>query len=128
MKFWQKVSPYSKLDITVRAFTYWGSAPPTRAYLRTPQFRPSKPEAVRGYVVFETRPFHAKQIIGIFRWAEPNLINGNIRKYVVDCWYNGIDDTKQFLYENFEVDATQFELTARNLIENITYYFQVSKI
>ncbi|XP_044740104.1 proto-oncogene tyrosine-protein kinase ROS [Chrysoperla carnea] len=123
--YWQELPPYSELKVTIRAFTYWGSATPARANLRSPPSTPSKPENVRLFVEFENRPFFKKNKIAIFRWSEPKHTNGVIQGYFIDCWYEDINGEKIKVYENYQVPSVQYEFTTKLLLDNFTYFFQV---
>lgn len=49
------ILPYSSLEITVKAFTYWETTYLTRKILRSPQSWPSQPTNPRAYVEFDKK-------------------------------------------------------------------------
>ena len=51
-----RILPYSVLEVTVKAFTYWGTAVHSRTMLRSPQSVPSQPTNVRVFVEFNREP------------------------------------------------------------------------
>lgn len=48
----ERILPYSVLEVTVKAFTYWGSAHHSRKILRSPQSSPTEPTSPRAYIEF----------------------------------------------------------------------------
>lgn len=51
-----QILPYSVLEVTVKAFTYWGTATHSRTMLKSPQSVPSQPTNVRVFVEFNREP------------------------------------------------------------------------
>ena len=64
----EKILPYTLLEVTIKAFTYWETAHHTRKILRSPQSVPSQPINPRAYVEFHKDPLNDNaNIVIIFR-------------------------------------------------------------
>lgn len=50
-----QILPYSVLEVTVKAFTYWETAHHSRKILRSPQSVPSQPTSPRAFVEFSKK-------------------------------------------------------------------------
>ncbi|XP_031846803.1 receptor protein-tyrosine kinase sevenless isoform X3 [Nomia melanderi] len=117
----EQILPYSVLEVTVKAFTYWESAHHTRRTLRSPQSVPSQPTNPRVFIEFHKEPLsESVDIFAIFRWNEPQFSNGLITGYTVQCW-NLLEE--QIRCESLFVD--ELEHTVHGLLPDTTYYFQV---
>jgi len=63
-----QILPYSVLDVTVKAFTYWQTAHHSRKILRSPQSVPTQPTSPRGFIEFYKKvPSDVTNITAIFR-------------------------------------------------------------
>lgn len=64
----ERIEPYSLLEVTVKAFTYWETAHHSRAILRSPQSLPSEPTNPRLFVENYRKPLNEKmETVVIFR-------------------------------------------------------------
>lgn len=64
----EQILPYSVLEVTVKAFTYWETAHHTRKILRSPQSVPSQPTNSRAFIEFHKEPLSENiDIFAIFR-------------------------------------------------------------
>lgn len=64
----EQFSPYAMLEVTIKAFTYWGMAHLTRKTLRSPQAEPSQPTNPRGFIEFQKKPLNEEiNIFAVFR-------------------------------------------------------------
>ncbi|XP_034935442.1 proto-oncogene tyrosine-protein kinase ROS isoform X2 [Chelonus insularis] len=122
----EQILPYSVLEVTIKAFTYWGAAPHSRKVLRTPQSVPSQPTNVRGFVEFNQDPMNNNQldICITFRWDLPEFQNGVIRGYTLRCWYVE-NHVEVQICDQVTVSHNTREYIANNLKANTSYYFEV---
>lgn len=67
MPFWtyeepDELTPYSPLAVSIRALTYWGASPVTRALLYSPPSVPSQPTNPRVFVSHNRNPIKEDQV------------------------------------------------------------------
>ncbi|XP_050308693.1 proto-oncogene tyrosine-protein kinase ROS isoform X2 [Anthonomus grandis grandis] len=126
IKYWREVTPFTPLNVTVRAFTYWASSPQIRTVIFSPPSTPSAPRNLRTYVTYE----HNNSLKGVnnfsitFRWDPPLFPNGILHGYNVRCW-NMVNQTENVLCNDLKRTAKQTEFVLKNLNESHVYYFQV---
>ncbi|XP_070164576.1 proto-oncogene tyrosine-protein kinase ROS isoform X4 [Polyergus mexicanus] len=120
-----QILPYSVLEVTVKAFTYWETAHNSRKILKSPQSVPTQPMFPRAFVDKEFRhEFITDDRLVIFRWNQPQFTNGVIQGYMVQCSF--IEDRKEIeICNDQSISASTLEYTVRNLRRNMTYYFRV---
>ncbi|XP_011869660.1 PREDICTED: proto-oncogene tyrosine-protein kinase ROS isoform X2 [Vollenhovia emeryi] len=120
-----QILPYSVLEVTVKAFTYWETAHHSRKILRSPQSVPTQPTSPRAFVEFYKKVLiEDVDIFTIFRWNQPEFTNGVIEGYTVQCWF--IENQKEMpICNDYSIPATVLEFTVHNLRPNMTYYFKV---
>ncbi|KAL0113614.1 hypothetical protein PUN28_012637 [Cardiocondyla obscurior] len=120
-----QILPYSVLEVTVKAFTYWETAHHSRKILRSPQSEPTQPTSPRAFVEFYKKALNKDvDIFVIFRWDQPQFTNGIIQGYTVQCWY--IENRREItICDDFGIPATVLEFTVHNLRPNTTYFFKV---
>lgn len=64
----ERIEPYSLLEVTVKAFTYWETAHHSRKVLRSPQSLPSEPTNPRLFVENHREPLNERmETVVIFR-------------------------------------------------------------
>ncbi|GAB0094112.1 Tyrosine-protein kinase receptor [Sergentomyia squamirostris] len=119
------LKPYTTLDITVRAFTFWGSALPSRSHIYSPAAKPTTPTNPRIFITHFDDPLRGGlNVEATFRWNPPQHPNGPILGYRINCWYE--EDLKENrVFDNLEVTTSVEEKVLTNLVQNVTYYFQV---
>ncbi|XP_033362153.1 proto-oncogene tyrosine-protein kinase ROS isoform X1 [Bombus vosnesenskii] len=121
----EQILPYSVLEVTVKAFTYWETAHHTRKILRSPQSVPSQPTNPRAFIEFRKEPLSENvDIFAIFRWDQPEFTNGLITGYTVQCWFKENNVEMQICDQSL-IPSTLLEHTVQDLLPNTTYYFQV---
>ncbi|XP_006622853.1 proto-oncogene tyrosine-protein kinase ROS isoform X3 [Apis dorsata] len=121
----EQILPYSVLEVTVKAFTYWETAHHTRKILRSPQSVPSQPTNSRAFIEFHKEPLSENiDIFAIFRWDQPEFTNGLITGYTVQCWFKEHNVEIQICDQSL-IPSTLLEYTVQDLLPNMTYYFQV---
>ncbi|XP_011687300.1 PREDICTED: proto-oncogene tyrosine-protein kinase ROS isoform X2 [Wasmannia auropunctata] len=123
-----QILPYSILEVTVKAFTYWETAHHSRKILRSPQSVPTEPTSPRAFVEFYKNILLQESqdidIFAIFRWNQPEFTNGVIQGYTVHCW--SIENRKEkSVFHDYSIPATELEFLLPNLRRNTTYYFKV---
>ncbi|KAL2717170.1 proto-oncogene tyrosine-protein kinase ROS isoform X4 [Vespula squamosa] len=123
----ERIEPYSLLEVTVKAFTYWETAHHSRKILRSPQSLPSEPTNPRLFVENHREPLNEKmETVVIFRWNRPKFENGMILGYTIQCWFNEIaNHTDIHVCDESNVPSNILEYKVYNLSPNVTYYFQV---
>ncbi|KYQ48889.1 Proto-oncogene tyrosine-protein kinase ROS [Trachymyrmex zeteki] len=120
-----QILPYSVLEVTVKAFTYWETAHLSRKILRSPQSVPSQPTSPRAFVEFSKKNVYMDMKVWlIFRWDPPEFTNGVIQGYIVECWYF-VNETKVLICNNCSINATNLEYATSNVTSNTTYYCKV---
>ncbi|KAK0161869.1 hypothetical protein PV327_008274 [Microctonus hyperodae] len=121
----EQIPPYSVIEVTIKAFTYWGTALHSRKMLTSPQSVPSQPTNVRAFVEFNRAPINDEIDIFItFRWDLPEFPNGVINGYTLRCWYMENGHEIQIL-DVINVTHETREFTVHQLKINTTYYFEV---
>ncbi|XP_072751260.1 proto-oncogene tyrosine-protein kinase ROS isoform X2 [Anoplolepis gracilipes] len=119
-----QILPYSVLEVTVKAFTYWETAHNSRKILRSPQSVPTQPMSPRAFVDKDFHESDNNDRLVIFRWNQPQFTNGVIQGYMVQCWF--IENQKRtHLCKDQNVPASTLEYTVSNLTRHMTFYFQV---
>ncbi|XP_069689840.1 proto-oncogene tyrosine-protein kinase ROS isoform X2 [Periplaneta americana] len=119
------MAPYSRLQITLKAFTYWGASPQVRTIVYSPQSVPTEPTNPRVFVSYSRNPVRNDQdVLAVFRWDPPTNSNGIVEGYKVKCWYSSSGKYIN-ICDSPNLDAAKLEFTAYNLSRNSTYYFQV---
>nr|XP_012141859.1 PREDICTED: proto-oncogene tyrosine-protein kinase ROS isoform X2 [Megachile rotundata] len=121
----EQILPYSVLEVTVKAFTYWETAHHTRKILRSPQSVPTQPTNPRAFIEFHKEPLSENvDIFAIFRWDQPEFTNGLITGYTVQCWFIENHSEIQICDQSL-IPVSLLEHTVQDLLPNTTYYFQV---
>ncbi|KAI4460354.1 tyrosine-protein kinase receptor [Holotrichia oblita] len=86
IRYWRQLPPFSEMQISVRASTYWASSSPVRVTLHSPSYRPSEPENLRVFVSYLRQASDIVSVETTVRWEPPKHTNGVIEKYVVSIW------------------------------------------
>ncbi|XP_071955020.1 proto-oncogene tyrosine-protein kinase ROS-like [Antedon mediterranea] len=116
----QNLAPYTQLDVTVYAYTYYGVAPSSQATLRSPEAAPSSPQNPRVFVSTINDPMSdTVQYKAEFRWEAPLMSNGVLRGYTI---YYGVTDSLNSTLNITDISVTTY---TASLNENAVYYFQV---
>ncbi|XP_031333150.1 proto-oncogene tyrosine-protein kinase ROS isoform X2 [Photinus pyralis] len=124
IQYWQSLEPYTKLQITIKAYTYWGSSAIVRAKIYSPPSTPSAPENLRTYLSHQYHHNDTKTVDITIRWDAPLLSNGVIQGYKVKCWYTE-NLTNINLCEYIEKKFNEKEHILKNLQMDKIYYVQV---
>ncbi|XP_049298477.1 protein sevenless isoform X2 [Anopheles funestus] len=121
------IAPYTPIDITLHAFTYWRSSSFSSVRRHTPAGKPSVPVAPRAYIQHHYLPGTHELSTGIvFRWSPPTEPNGPVVAYRVDCWSSYDETKRRVLMDGVEVHNGHTELLIPEAVQpNMTYYLQV---
>ena len=121
-----RLPPYSKIKLAIRAFTYWASSKQTIIELYSPMSIPTKPSKPRCFISYERSTYDNSidKIHAEFRWSPPELPNGVILGYTVNAW-SLQSGQKDIEVENVKVLGQLHQIFMTDLKINTTYYFQV---
>lgn len=127
VKYWQPVAPFTKLHVTIRAFTYWGASPQIRATINSPSSTPSVPKNLRGFSTHQhNNRDDGNDVIVSFRWDPPMFPNGVIEGYKVHCWY--FDGQEKINVCQNVVNATLNQVDIKSFGRDVVYFFNVSSL
>lgn len=116
------MTPFTKLRVSIRAFTYWGASPQIQTEVYSPPSTPSAPQNLRAFITYNKSHQYANIT---FRWDFPIHSNGVIQGYRIFCWYQE-NETLVEVCQNIIVRSTQRQYILQNLTSNDIYKFQVS--
>lgn len=119
------ILPFTQIDISIRAFTYWASSKYVKLPIHSPAAAPTEPLNPRLFLNHLHNPMHGGlNIEVIFRWNPPAALNGPLLGYQVKWTYetNGVDYPA---YDNDTVQKDLTEIVLSNLYRNATYKFSV---
>lgn len=118
---------YSQLNITIKAFTYWGSSPTVKVHKFSPPAVPSKPQNARIFITHLQSPFDTgSTILATFRWHQPQKPNGPLDGYKVSCWYESGTGRVNLLNE-FQ-PKPDFERQIPNVPQNVKLVCKVKAV
>lgn len=120
------VRPYTKLAITLQAYTNWASTEAVCRELRSPEGIPTSPQNPKVFIAHRTTfpPSNDSTPEAEFRWSEPEYPNGKILGYVLNCWYQNNGTGEITVLKNRRVVGHSYSIPS--LVPNSTYYFTVS--
>ncbi|KAJ8921659.1 hypothetical protein NQ315_010568, partial [Exocentrus adspersus] len=125
VKYWHAVTPFTPLNVTIRAFTYWGTSPQVRAEIFSPPSTPSAPRNLRAYVNFDrSQPQEENYATVILRWDMPLTPNGLLQGFRITCWHMN-DDARIEICNNVVIQPNNTEYKIYNLKRNVIYFIQV---
>lgn len=119
------LDPYTPLDISIRAYTYWASSQISKIILYSPAAEPSAPTNPRVFITHHHNPLGSGlNIEATFRWNAPKYPNGPISGYRIEYWFeeDGMDDEHSYIDIS---NPNVFEKVLPNIVQNVTYFFQV---
>lgn len=121
IKYTGSSSPYSAVNISIQAYTYWGKSPVTRINLYSPAAKPFPPMNPRVFINHRNDPLHGGlSIEATFRWSATTEHNGPNDGYHVQCWSETATKT---VNQTLSPDA--LEHIFYDLRPNTTYFFNV---
>lgn len=81
------LDPYTPLDISIRAYTYWASSNISKIVLYSPAAEPSIPTNPRVFIKHHHDPLGSRlNIEATLRWNAPKYPNGPISGYKIEFW------------------------------------------
>lgn len=81
------LDPYTPLDISIRAYTYWASSKISKIVLYSPAAEPSVPTNPRVFITHHHNPLGSGlNVEATFRWNAPKYPNGPISGYQIELW------------------------------------------
>lgn len=114
-------APYSAVNISIQAYTFWGKSPVTRVNLTSPAAKPFTPLEPRVFITHCNDPFNGGlSLRATFRWSTSAEHNGPNDGYQVSWWS---DNQTNVSNKTKEPDA--LEHIFENLRANTTYFFNV---
>lgn len=122
------LQPYTAIDLSVRAFTYWGSSKVLKAQVYSPAAAPSQPTNPRIFLSHSYDMLNDRlNITATLRWNPPSASNGPLLAYKINSWYEN-DSGKNVVMQmqNVTVAADVNEMVLENLVTNATYFFEIS--
>ena len=124
--FTGNVRPFTKLAITLQAYTHYASTESVCRELRSPESIPTSPQNPKVFIAHRTTfpPSNDSSPEAEFRWSEPEHPNGKILGYVLNCWYQNNGTGQITVWKNRRVVGQSFSITS--LVPNSTYFFKVS--
>lgn len=122
------ILPYTQVDISIRAYTYWASSKFVKAQIHSPAAAPTEPLNPRAFVNHLHNPVHGGlNIEVVFRWSAPAALNGPLIRYQVNWDYN-INGTEYPADYNETVQKNDTEIVLSNLYKNVIYNFSVQAV
>lgn len=121
----ETLPPYSPINISIQAYTYWGKSKLANVYMHTPPAKPSAPTTPHVFIAHLHNPIGSGRTTkATFRWSMPIHSNGPIQGYKLYCWYEeeGIHND---VYDGHMEAPNIFEKIIPNLVQNVTYFFRV---
>ncbi|CAG9858272.1 unnamed protein product [Phyllotreta striolata] len=119
IKYWLNVTPFTPINISIRAFTYWAASPLLHTQIITPSSTPSAPLNLRTFVEFERHSSLENHYVNItLRWDPPATPNGVLQGYKLRCW-NAVNE--DLCDNDVVINDTEYRLRANSG----EYFFEV---
>ncbi|MBN3303240.1 ROS1 kinase, partial [Amia calva] len=119
--------PYSRFDISITPYTYWGRANTTTAILRAPEGAPSAPLRPRIFVLSAGSLRDLEMVQVEFRWDTPEKSNGVIVKYLM--YYSVLNIThissSSIIWEKKNISASETFYKLSDVQRGSVVQFQV---
>lgn len=120
--------PYSPLNISIKAFTYWASSPVIRLHIHSPAAAPSQPTNTRIFISHMHNPIKSGlNIEAVFRWNQPEFLNGPLTGYQISCWYEK-NNSRSRIFTDYHLQPEISEKYMENLPINATLYCKVKAV
>lgn len=124
----ESLPPYTQINISIRAYTYWASSKAIKVQIYSPAAAPSTPTKPRIFLSHHHNPIHGGvNIAATYRWHAPDYANGPLMGYKVNCWTDG-DNSRYSVFEKLSLPPNITEKTVENMKPNQQYYFQVNAV
>lgn len=119
MKYWDKITPFTPLNVTIRAFTYWAMAPQIRAEIFSPPSTPSAPVNLRSFILNE-----GLENMFVIRWDPPIYPNGVLQDYKLRCWQKSDGGVENDVF-NEKIGSNRTEYVLKQLNKDEIYFVEV---
>lgn len=120
--------PYSPMNISIKAFTYWASSAPIKIQINSPPAPPSQPTNVRIFISHTHNPIrNGLNIEAVFRWNQPEYLNGQLTGYQISCWYEKTNSRSR-IFNDYHLQPEISEKYMENLPSNATLYCKVKAV
>lgn len=125
----ETLPPYTPINISIRAYTYWASSKAIKVQIHSPAAAPSTPTNPRIFLSHHHNPIHGGiDIAATYRWNAPDYANGPLIGYNINCWISDDNNSRYSVFDNLSLPQNVTEKTVENLKPNQIYYFQVMAI
>lgn len=126
---YNNLPPFSQLNITIKAFTYWASSAIVKTQVFSPSAPPSQPLRPRIFITHMHNPLSpgGLNIETIFRWNEPESTNGNLTGYRIACWYEK-HIIRHELFTDYHLQPEMTEKEMYNVPQNASVYCKVKAV
>lgn len=119
--------PYSLINISIKAFTYWASSIVVRKQIYSPSAAPTQPTNTRIFISHMHNPIkNGLNIEAVFRWDQPEFLNGLLTGYEIFCWHEN-KEQRTPIFNDYHL---QPEITEKymDLPMNVTLYCKVKAV
>lgn len=122
------LQPYTPINISIKAYTYWASSATVKTQIYSPSAPPSEPLHPRLFVTHMHNPIrNGLHIETAFRWNPPKSMNGPLVGYKISCWYE--EHSKRVaLFTDYELRPEINEKYMENVPKNSTLYCRVKAV
>lgn len=125
----ETLPPYTPINISIRAYTYWASSKAIKVQIHSPAAAPSSPTKPRIFLSHHHNPIHGGiDIAATYRWNAPEFANGPLIGYKISCWIGDGNNSRYSIFDKLYLPQNVTEKTVENLKPNQKYYFQVNAI
>lgn len=119
--------PYSPINISIKAFTYWASSTVVRKQIYSPSAAPTQPTNTRIFISHKHNPIkNGLNIEAVFRWDQPECLNGLLIGYQIFCWHENKKQRTQ-IFNDYHLKPKITE-KYMDLPMNVTLYCKVKAV
>lgn len=123
-----KMPPYSQLNISIKALTYWATSATVKAQVYSPPAPPSPPLRPRIFMTHMHDPMHGGlNVDAIFRWSEPKSMNGPLTGYKIFCWHEK-NNNRHEMFIDYHLQPEINEKEMQNVPKNVTIFCKVKAV
>lgn len=127
IKYWEDVTPFTPLNVTIRAFTYWATGPQIRAKIFSPSSTPSAPINLRTFVINKGHfPFGNDFVDVVVRWNQPLNPNGVLQGYKLRCWQIDHNGVEKDIFDEMITTSNHTEYILSDLNKDEVYLLEAS--
>ncbi|GFU65020.1 proto-oncogene tyrosine-protein kinase ROS [Trichonephila clavipes] len=123
----KRLSPFTKLNVEIKAFTFYAPSKKTIVKLHSPPSIPSKPLQPRIFITYKASLLNRESDIEAdFRWSPPLKTNGVVLQYRIICWKT-VNSTRIPVSDDL-INGESLQFKKQHLLPNTTYGFKVHAI